>query len=320
MKNKNIFIISFIILFIILGFSCKGVVSNDNKIEKDSIYLNELSLFSEDIDLSDEYANNILKKYNYNVQLVLDNYWNDIDFYRDSLWHQKIDSLRPIVINFLGLATSSNLDVDKSLLKPLNDSRGDLLRDILFIYYEYLYKYDSPLKNHQLYEKVLQWALKSSKLIDEEHKRASILLKSISNNRVGDKIQDISYMDKDGVRKLLSRNYTKYNLLVLFSPNCAECENTYNKLLINDKIQDMIKAKKLKVLFIYPGNDENSWKNKVMQMTDLFEVGIASDKIISEGLYDIQAWPSMYLFSSEGIVLLSDTNIEDFKKYIFEYR
>lgn len=308
--------ISFTIFIILLFcFSCKSLskTTDDKTISKDYKQLvvltdtfkicdKNLPRPSAPLDIIDAKDRAIYEAMHYwdNINLRNDSVINDTEVFKNS------------IVNFVGLLTSLNLkDAQKAVVIPLDKSIGHGLRLILTTYFNYLYRYNSPLQNLKLYQTILEWSVKNKRLIPEERARAKDLLETIQHNDIGSVAEDFDYTGLDSVKRKLSRGFAPLTLLIFYDPNCHVCQHEAISISKNEDLEKLANTNTLDILFISLDRDPK----EVQAMSDIIprfaKIGIAPKELISKGLYDIQAVPSIYLLDGEKKVLLRDCKLTD---------
>lgn len=314
----------FIILASLIFLSCKSK-RQDKIIEtKKSGSIERLKVLPDTVGISEEHFPRKHAPVNISDQRKKAEYealhfWDMVDFSCIELLRKDKQKLDNSFINFLGLLkTLDNETAKEAVIYPLKKSNGEVLRYLLSSYYRYLYRYNSPFTNHVVYESVLSWGTKTTKLRISEQQQAKNLLAVITRNKVGSKSENFSYTSPDNVTRVLNRSFAKNVLLIFYSPSCSVCKNEAQEIAQNKDLESMVQKNDLEIIFIYPGNNEALWKENLEIFPSFAKVGIASETIVSEGVYDIQAWPTIYLLNSKSEVVLRDCRLKEALQYIMK--
>lgn len=256
------------------------------------------------------------------AEFITEHYWQDKSLADTSLVGSRALSYRRTIMDFLGFATSLPADKAKEwLLKPLKKSNGSILLYTLSCYYEYLYKVSSPLQSKAHYRHVLEWAQSSPKLLRQYQEEAERLLSIVERNLIGNKAEDFSYKTIDGITHRLSRSFAPLRLLIFYSPDCERCHRELEELGQNETLMASVERRELEILYINPniGGQQHLRVDSIGSATSSIVYGLSIEDLLALGLYDIQAWPTIYLLGSSGEVLLGDVTMADVVSYIESY-
>lgn len=306
----------FILLCLFLT-SCKSKIKETSITIANSSQAEKLSVLPDTIDISEEHfprknapLNIFDKREKANYEAL--HFWDLVDFSNIELIKSDRKKFDNSFINFLGLLNTLDNEVaKKAVLIPLQKSNGDILRYILSSYYQYLYRYNSPFTNHLVYEKILSWSVKNPKLRIAEQQQANKLLSIISKNKVGSKAENFAYTSPDEITRLLNKSLSKYVLLIFYSPSCGVCQKEAIEIGQNTKLEALARKNQLEIIFVYPGSDDKLWRENLDIFPTFAKVGIASEDIVSKGIYDIQSWPTIYLLNSKSEVVLRDCSLKE---------
>lgn len=310
------------LLFIIMGsllfISCKSKQNDTTVSTTKAGYTEQLKILPDSIHITEEhfprkYAPLNIFNQKKKAEYEAIHFWDMVDFSNVELLKKDRQKFDNSFVNFMGiLKTLGNNDVSrKAVLYPLEKSNGDILRYILSLYNKYLYRYNSPFMNHSVYESVLHWGTKTTKLRISEQQQAKNLLTVISRNKVGNTAENFSYTSSDKITRMLNRSFARNILLIFYSPTCGVCKREAREIAENDKLEKLVRKNDLEIIFVYPGNNGTLWKENLEIFPSFAKVGMASEEIVSKGIYDIQAWPTIYLLNSKSQVILRDCSLRE---------
>ena len=179
----------------------------------------------------------------------------------------------------------------------------------VFIYFwrlfeKYYYDPDSPYRNDSLYINILSYIIDSS-VLPVTYNKAMYQWRLIHKNRVGFKAEDFSFTISTGAKKHLYDVKNDYIVLFFNMPDCEECIRT--KEILESRSNSM---KNVSILAIYPNNDYLLWSN--VEYPERWINGYDKDLIIlKRELYDLRAFPTMYLLDRNMNVVLKDPSIKE---------
>lgn len=205
------------------------------------------------------------------------------------------DSLQSIMVRFVNTAAT-----DK-----------DAISMVAGVAEKYLYDYNSPLRNENLYIAFAE-AFTSSRSVSDVIKARTEYLREVSmKNRPGKKANDFAYITVDGIRHRISERSECRTLLFFFDVDCDVCTSVVARMKASAQLKSLVDAGQLRVLAIYAESDGNSdnehWhKYTADNMPQSWEVGKAMGEL--DDIYDLQILPIAYLISPDGIVIEKDFN------------
>lgn len=256
-----------------------------------------------------------------NSYLVM-HYWDHFDFSDTSLI-SKPEITEQVFVDFIQLVQQSKQSASgiNAMLNASKQNKSFLIH-MCDLSEKYLYDPNSPMRNEELYIPVLEYIIGTEMLSDEEKIRPKYQLEMLQKNRLGHIATDFSYMLSNGTRGNLSEIDAEYTILFFNDPDCHDCQRVktyieqskvFSQIMIPEE-NNRSEARMI-VLGIYPGVNEEGWKATAYPdvMLNAYD---ASLTIMNEELYDLKAFPSLYLLDKNKRVLLKDAQIEAIEKWI----
>lgn len=182
---------------------------------------------------------------------------------------------------------------------------------------KYLYYPNSPMRNEEYYIPVLEQMLASTRLTELDKIRPADRLKQARKNRPGMKAADFSYVTPKGKAGRMSGIKADYTLLFFYEPDCSNCRKHEQILSEMPAFLEMQEKGILRVLAVYPDEEENEWLVNSSHMPRGWIVGWNKQgDIRGNTLYEIRATPTMYLLDKQKKVLLKDASMEQLIQYL----
>lgn len=190
-----------------------------------------------------------------------------------------------------------------------------------FLSDKYLYDPNSPMRNEEYYIPVLEQMLASPRLTEAERLRPADRLKQAFKNRPGMPAADFAYVTPQGRTGRMSQVAADYTMLFFYDPDCSNCQQFERMLSEMPFFVDLQKEGVVRVLAVYPDEDESEWLLKSSQMPEEWIVGWNKQgDIRSKQLYEIRATPTLYLLDKQKKVILKDTTVEKVLRFLGEKR
>ena len=257
------------------------------------------------------------------AEYVVLNYWNRFDFTnRDFI--DRPDITEQAFVDYINLLHYVPDNVaDKSLQYTINMAEADtvMYKHFGLMFEKYLYDPNSPFRNEEYYIPVLQELVNSSLLSDEMKSVYQFQLDMVLMNRVGQKANNFSYTLDTGQSFKLYDLQSQYTLLMFSNPGCSTCEMVTRQLNSSQPITSALSMNSptrtmLIILTIYPDDNLDEWHSHLPSMPSnwlhAFDQGM---QITNQRLYDIKAFPTLYLLDENKRVLLKDTSIEEIESF-----
>ena len=182
---------------------------------------------------------------------------------------------------------------------------------------KYLYDPNSPMRNENYYIPVLEQMISSQRLGEVDKIRPADRLKQARKNRPGMVAADFSYVTPKGKAGRMSRIKAEYTLLFFYDPDCPNCRKHEQILAEMPAFLEMQKKGIIRVLAVYPDDNEEEWLLRSSHMPQGWIVGWNKQGDIRyKTLYDIHATPTMYLLDRQKKVILKDASMEQLVRYL----
>lgn len=252
------------------------------------------------------------------AKYLIKHYWDRFDFANRELINRPDITEQAFVdyINLLNYVPEEN--ADESLKNTVNKAETDtvMLQHFAVLFEKYFYDPNSPFRNEEYYIPVLQELVESSVLTSDIKSIYQFHLNMVMMNRVGQKANNFSYTLESGQSFKLYDLQSEFTLLMFSNPGCSTCEMVINQLVASKPISDALSMNSssrtmLTILTIYPDDDLASWHSHLSEMPANWVHGYDRGmEITQERLYDIKAFPTIYLLDKDKKVIQKDTSIE----------
>lgn len=250
-------------------------------------------------------------------------YWDRFDFgNRDLIGRPEITEQAFVdYINILGYVPKE--EADASLLYTLRKAETDTIMytHFLELFEKYLYDPNSPFRNEEYYLSVLRGVEKSQLLSEESRSRYLFQQEMAMKNRVGERSNDFTYTVPSGQSVRLYDLKSEYTLLMFTDPGCGTCAEVTERLKASKELQEVLSMNgpmrtMLAILAVAPDSDYAEWSAHISEMPAQWIYAYdKSGEITAKRLYDIRAYPSLYLLDSNKEVILKDTSIEAIESF-----
>lgn len=245
-------------------------------------------------------------------------YWDRFDFGDRSLIERPEITEQAFVDYINILYHIPEESIDASLVYTLKKAEQDtaMYHHFASLFEKYLYDPNSPFRNDEFYLPVLE-ELSVSPLLSEAQRSAFQFHQEMaSKNRVGQQANNFTYTLSNGQSFSLYDLRSEYTLLMFSNPGCSTCEAVIDRINRSEEIKTARSLNSpsrtmLAIITIYPDDDVEGWFAHLDDLPSTWINGYDDGmKITRERLYDIKAFPTLYLLDKDKNVIMKDTSIE----------
>lgn len=250
-------------------------------------------------------------------------YWDRFDFTNRGLIDRP-EITEQAFVNYIDVLNHvSKEKADESLVYTLGKASADTAMYAHFgaMFEKYLYDFNSPFRNEELYLPVIK-QLEKSPLIPEGRKSSLRFQKEMAQkNRVGTRAANFSYTLASGKSHELYKLTSEYTLLIFSNPGCSTCEAVIERLTRSNEVNRALSLNNpgrtmLTILTVYPDEDLDEWLTYLPKMPATWVHGYDKGmKISREKLYDIRAIPTIFLLDKDKKVVLKDVSVDGVEHY-----
>lgn len=251
-------------------------------------------------------------------------YWDRFDFSNRGLISRPEITEQAFVdyINVLGYVPSENMieSIDYTLRKAATDTI--MFRHFSELFEKYLYDPNSPFRNDAFYLAVLENIADSPLLNEVEKSRYGFQLEMEMKNRVGYKANDFSYTIASGSSLRLHDLRSEFTLLMFTDPGCVTCAEVtrqLNRSSVLNRVLEMNTPTRavFTVLAVAPDSGIEEWSEHIPEIPARWIYAYDKAGEITRGrLYDIKAFPTIYLLDKDKNVILKDVSVETVESFL----
>lgn len=184
-------------------------------------------------------------------------------------------------------------------------------------YNHYLYDPNSPMRNDEYYEQVLSYLAVDETLPQDERTKHALLLELVRKNQVGTLATDFEFLAKDGKYRRMHEGAKPYKMLVFYDPTCAQCEAIMKDLGHTPAVYNCIENGFLEIVSVSLHPDKARWTSYQKRIPDNWVNGWdEKGRVINDGLYNIRAYPTIFLLDESNVVLLKDAPLDVTLRYL----
>ncbi len=246
-------------------------------------------------------------------------YWDNYDF-TDTTQIQYPEITEQAISDFIAILSHVGEPLQKGAIYEML-YRAENKKCLFMLFSEllekYLYDPNSPLRNEEYYLHVLRYINASGILNEVEKSQFTYQLKAVLKNRKGTIATDFIYTLSNGTKKQMYGIKVKYLLVFFYNPGCEACREVKTALSASTLVSKLLKENKLKILAIYPDKNLNEWHSYQSQIPSTWINAYDEEHtIVSKGLYDLRAIPSLYLLDQNKNVLIKDGTVKQVEEIL----
>lgn len=237
-------------------------------------------------------------------------FWDSFDFKKTSVGQQQLNHafntwIVPLSYSDANVAYKAVDDV----IKKLDKNPTLLIQFTKAAEYGLYAPATAPVWMDGIFLKFLDAVEKNKKVPQTYKTRYGHERKLLNNTQVGAPATPFMYTSREG-RKEKFAPRGKFSLVEFGDPECPDCQMTRISLKNNADVNRYKDAGYLDIYFFITDADENdlSWTEEVMDYPDSWIVGASED---AEDNLDIRLVPSLFLYDSEGNLVMKNVRLSD---------
>ncbi len=246
----------------------------------------------------------ITSKSNY----LVENFWSKFDFSQKSVAQVALNHAMGVYTTPMRWADQAVVDKSlATLFKKLSKS-PTLLYQFTKAAEETIYSEDADVWIDEVYMKFLDAMLANKKISDVRKAKYKAQRLALGNSLKGKVLPHFKYVSVENYPREFE-TVAPLTLLEFGSPSCTDCRMTKLKLDTNSRISKMVEQGKLDIYFIVPDADsEDCWQTQLAEYPKDWHVGAGEGL---DELYDLRMTPSLYLLTSDGVIIEKNCPVEE---------
>ncbi|PRD46957.1 DUF5106 domain-containing protein [Sphingobacterium haloxyli] len=246
-------------------------------------------------------------------------YWDDFNF-KAKMQANDPEKMEQKLVDFIALfATVPDTVVQVGVHDMLKKASVEPSTFAYFLekYRHYLYDPNSPMRNEDYYEHTLTYLAADTTLSQDERDKYTTLLELVRKNQVGTVATDFEYLAKDGKYRSMHEGTRPYKMLVFYDPTCTHCAAIMQDLAKTPAVNNCITNGFLDIVSVSLHPDKDSWIGYQQRIPDNWVNGWDdTGSVINDGLYNIRAYPTIFLLDEANTVLLKDAPLDVTLRYL----
>ncbi len=187
------------------------------------------------------------------------------------------------------------------------DTSSNVFETITEFADKYFHDPNSPVRNEDFYLPYVQGLAASDAVSPSMRPAYEYDASMCSLNKVGTKAADFSFKDMYGKVHTLYGVKADYTLLFFSNPGCPNCKEIIDLIEQSERVSEMEKMGRLKVVNVYIDQEIDKWKAYAAEYPKEWICGYDHNYIIRTDLtYNVRAIPSLYLLDKDKKVILKD--------------
>jgi hypothetical protein len=257
------------------------------------------------------------------AEYLVINYWNRFDFTNEALI-ERPEITEQAFVDYINILNFVSQEIaKKSLSNTLRKAQENRQMYLHFVslFEKYFYGIDSPFRNEPFYIFVLREVLASCFLSEIEKLPFQFQLEMALKNNVGSRAANFNYTLASGEIGNLHALQSEYTLLIFSDPACDVCAAIIRQLDGCERINATLamnvpERAMLTVLTIYPHGNRDEWLAHLPSKPTNWIHGHDNGQEIARGrLYNIRAFPTIYLLDRDKNVILQNTTPEEVESF-----
>lgn len=253
----------------------------------------------------------------------LDDYWRKYNF-KSGAYLNDNDQAEQHIVDFIALLPGYSIsEIDDAMAALYQEIKNNIqVRDFFLDKFEfYLYHPNSPMLNELYYESFLKAVVQDNNLNSVIKQKYTSLLKLVGLNKPGSMVSDFTFYTSEDQKEMLSDSHGTLRLLLFYDLTCTHCAEIINVLSESSFLNQSIAAGKLSIIAIEPLATMTDWMLYGANIPKNWIHGINKNQfIIKYQLFNLRAYPSIYLIGEDGRVILRDVEVNQAIDFIVKYK
>lgn len=175
----------------------------------------------------------------------------------------------------------------------------------------YLYDPNLATRSDLYYSYVLEYLIDSPLTDEVDRAHYETLFGLVNKNLPGRVATNFEFVSVSGEKETLHEQPGALKLLMFYDPNCAACNLSINDMRMEPLLRSKVADGALSITAICAVGDFEDWQRYQAEIPSEWVNGYNPDEdIIRNGLYDLKAFPTLFLLDSENKVLLKDVDMD----------
>lgn len=253
------------------------------------------------------------------AQFLAIHYWENFNF-NDTLQNKNPDITEQAIVDFIGVLHNVPLEIRQDAMDRALQSAAsnpNMFRYFWTTLKRYLDDPNSPIRDEDLYITVCQSIGKLENIDIVIKSNAAFYLQQAIKNRVGSQAADFRFTDEKGRKRKLSSVSANYTLIFFYDPECDNCTKMKQDMREMDFLNALIDDSKISILAFSPQDNVQEWKQHLSECSPKWINGYdPNGDFSSKQLYDIKAFPTLYLLDKNKKVVLKDVTLDAVLSYL----
>ncbi|MDR0845329.1 MAG: DUF5106 domain-containing protein [Tannerella sp.] len=247
-------------------------------------------------------------------------YWDFFDFTDTAFVGSSADVTEQAIVNYLSVIPYASYAVASNGLKQtmnLSEKNPAIYAFFQTQMEHYLFDIGSNMRNDEFYIPVLEQIIASRSINIERKTRPAAILEEVKKNRPGTEAANIHYNTVSGAKGSLHNIPSDFTIVMFHNLDCGNCKEIIKRIDASTVIKTLQGQKRVTVLGIYPGTDEEGWKKHEKEMPPSWISGFDPNHEISEkGTYILRVVPTLYLIDKKHSVIIKDAAFDYVEYYL----
>lgn len=239
---------------------------------------------------------------------LVTHFWEHCNFKTAFSSYPKMNGAVGDFLSFMPYATADTAHMAiESLLKRVKKNPKHTLA-LARMARGYLMSDTSDFSSEELYLPFAEAVAKNKKISSEDRAPFVKEARILSNSRVGAKVSDMTLTLADNSTTTLVQNTAPMILLFFTGPDCIDCSLDRLRLSADYALNKMIEQKKLKIINIYVGEDNDQWKRWAEEAPENWITGRWTE---AAEYFDLSVFPTITYLNRSLKVLGKDFSADD---------
>ncbi len=235
---------------------------------------------------------------------ILDNFWKNCNFKSIFSSKERLDYTMGQFFALTPLATADTVHIAiNRLLAGVERSAPKQLPELARIAERWTFADSAEYQSDELYLPFVKAVVDCKKVKGAERTRFEAQYKVLTSSSVGCTVPDFEFVRPDGTTGHFGEVDAPYILLMFFDPDCADCRLAKARFSADYAINWLCQKNILKIVAIYPGEDNDQWRAEALDMPDTWVKGSCAD---ADTYFAMPTMPMLYYIDKNHVIQVKE--------------
>jgi hypothetical protein len=249
---------------------------------------------------------------------IVSKYWERCNIKSAFSSLHRLDATLGQFLDFTPYATADTVHMAiDNLIKSVEKTGAENVLKLGRLAEKWTYADSAEYLSEELYYPFCEAVAKNKKIKGAEKARFEAQYKQLTNSRAGVQNPMLQFTRPDGTVGTLADITAPHVLLFFMDPECSDCRLAKIRLNADYAIDALVKNNILAIVAIYPGENDDAWKEYAAELPAEWSVGYWPE---AETYFTMDSTPMLYYLDPDRIIKVKNIAVDNvltaFKQFL----